>query len=100
MDHQRLDAWSLAMMQEVAARIDEDPTGLERARATAERWNTQSPSRAVKEWLELLRLPWEELRPVILDPGDNGQRLRSSNPFCGILSQRERLDLLRKFRDS
>ncbi len=90
------------MMEEIAARIDCDPTraGLVRARATAERWNAQSPRRAVQEWIELLRLPWEELRPIILDPGDNGQRLRSSSPFCGILSQRERLDLLRRFRAS
>lgn len=101
-DHHQLDAWSLAMMEEIAARIDADPSraGLARARATAQRWNERSPRRAVQEWLELLRLPWEQLREIVLDPGDQGQRLRSSSPFCGILSQRERLDLLRKFRAS
>lgn len=100
--HQRLDNWTLAMMREIVARIDADPTkmGLARARATAQRWYSQSPNRSVHEWLELLNLPWDELRPLLLDEGDEGQRLRSSAPFCGVLSQRERLDLFRKFRVS
>jgi hypothetical protein len=100
--HERLDRWSLAMMREIVARIDADPTraGLARARATAQRWHNQSPSRAVHEWLGLLDLPWEELRQLLLDEGDEGQRLRSTAPFCGILSQRERLDLFRQFRAS
>lgn len=100
--HERLDKWSLAMMQKIVARIDADPSrkGLARARSTAERWYSQSPSRAVHEWLELLNLPWEELRPLLLDEGDEGQRLRSSAPFCGIIGQRERLELFRQFRAS
>ncbi len=100
--HERLDRWSLAMMREIVARIDADPTraGVDRAQATARRWQEQSPSRAVHEWLGLLNLPWEELRLLLLDEGDEGQRLRSSAPFCGILSQRERLDLFRQFRAS
>ena len=87
---------------EIVARIDADPTraGVDRAQATARRWQERSPSRVVHEWLGLLNLPWEELRLLLLDEGDEGQRLRSSSPFCGILSQPERLDLFRQFRAS
>ncbi|GMU51582.1 MAG: hypothetical protein AMXMBFR33_07280 [Candidatus Xenobia bacterium] len=98
--HQRIDDWTLAMMREIVARIDADParSGLEKARATARRWHSQHPNRAVAEWLGLLELSWEELRPILLDEGEEGQRLRSSAPFAGILSPRERLDLFRSYR--
>ncbi|MCE7869928.1 hypothetical protein DYH09_06070 [bacterium CPR1] len=102
MDHRQIDQWVLAMMREIVARIDADPnrTGLERARATARRWNEQSPSRAIQEWLRLLEMPWPQLRSLLLQESDEGQRLRSSAPFCGVLSQEERLALLREYRAS
>jgi len=98
--HPRIDAWSLAMMKEIVSRIDADPDrqGLQRAVATLQRWHVNESNKATDEWLQLLDLPWEELRVRLLDEGEHGQRLRSSAPFCGVLSPRERLDIFRKFR--
>ena len=99
-DHQRIDAWSLAMMQEIVARIDADPDrdGLSRAQKTLHRWHEAGANRATEEWLVLLELPWEKLKIRLLDESDEGQRLRSSAPFCGILNPRERLEFFREFR--
>ncbi|MFA5508145.1 MAG: hypothetical protein WC314_03800 [Vulcanimicrobiota bacterium] len=99
-DHQRIDAWSLAMMKEIVARIDRDPAreGLERARTTLRKWSEKDRNPITEEWRELLELPWEELRASLLDEGDEGQRLRSSAPFCGILEPRERLEIFQEYR--
>ncbi|MGE0490687.1 MAG: hypothetical protein AB7S38_15890 [Vulcanimicrobiota bacterium] len=99
-DHERIDAWSLAMMTEIVARIDADPErrGLEKARVTLQRWHENGANRATTEWLALLELPWDKLRVRLLDEGDEGQRLRSSAPFCGVLDPRERLEIFREFR--
>ena len=90
------------MMREIVARIDADPNrhGLARAKAIALRWHTQSPNQAAREWLGLLESPWEEIRPYLLDEGEEGQRLRSSAPFCGIFSPKERLEVFRRHRAS
>ena len=43
------------------------------------------------EWKQLIEThPWERLREILLDESDEGQRLRSSHPFTGILTQDER----------
>ena len=37
-----------------------------------------------------LSRPWERLREILLEESNEGQRLRSSHPFTGILTQDER----------
>lgn len=90
------------MMREIVARIDADPArrGLERAHEIAWRWHASDPSPLKREWLDLLELSWEQLRELLLDEGDEGQRLRSSAPFCGILTPQERLEMFRRYRAS
>ncbi len=95
--HQQIDRRSLAMARAIVARIDQDgaKAGLARARATCERWYKERPSPATKEWLEILDRPWEHIRKVLLDESEEGNRLRQSDPFCGILSPQERWDIYR-----
>jgi hypothetical protein len=96
--HQQIDRRSLALAQAVADAIDRDPsrTGLAHARATCERWRRQVPSSAVEEWGRILELDWEAIRSFLLDPGEEGCRLRQSSPFCGILSPRDRWEIYRR----
>ena len=96
--HEQIDRRSLALAQAVADAIDRDPSGigLERARATCRRWYQETPSPAVAEWGRILELEWEAIRPRLLDPGEEGRRLRQSSPFCGILSPRERWEIYRR----
>ena len=97
--HEQIDRRSLALARAVADAIDRDPSraGLERARKTCGRWRLQSPSPAVVEWSRILELEWDEIRPLLLDPGEQGRRLRQSSPFCGVLSPRERWEIYRRF---
>lgn len=100
--HQRVDERSLAMARAIVARIDSDPErhGLERARRVLDRWMERRRSRALEEWRGILQRPWEEIRAVLLDPSEEGCRLRQSDPFCGILTSEERWEIYRRFRDA
>jgi len=99
--HQQIDERSLALARAIVKKIDDDPErgGLEKARAICQRWNKQRPLPAVGEWLKILQAPWEDVRRVLLDESESGQRLRQSDPFCGILSPRERWAIYRKYHE-
>jgi hypothetical protein len=96
--HADIDRRSRDLARAVVSRIDADPTraGLERARSNCRRWLSRGPQPAVEEWLCILDAPWEQVRTVLLDGSEEGQRLRQSTPFCGILTPRERWQFYRK----
>jgi hypothetical protein len=100
--HQQIDERSLAMVRAIVEKIDHDPekSGLARARATCERWYRVRPSPAIKEWLQILDRSWEQIREVLLDPSQEGQRLRQSDPFCGILTPQERWKIYREHSEA
>ena len=97
--HAEIDCRSLALAHAVVAVIDREPhrEGLAKARGTCARWYRQAPSPAIAEWLAILEQDWAAVRSALLDPGEDGRRLRQSSPFCGILSPRERWELYRQF---
>ncbi|MBV9494859.1 MAG: hypothetical protein JOZ54_11485 [Acidobacteria bacterium] len=97
--HQEIDERSLAMVRRIVAKIDADPDrrGLEHARRVCERWVTQGIASA-REWLVLLEKPWSDVRSILLDESDEGQRLRQTDPFCGILTPAERWQIYREYR--
>jgi hypothetical protein len=97
--HEHIDRRSLVLARAVVDAIDRDPrrAGLEQARSTCRRWQLQAPSPAVAEWGRILELEWEAIRLFLLDPGEEGRRLRQSSPFCGVLSARERWEIFRQF---
>ena len=41
-----------------------------------------------------------EVLEILTEDSDDGQRLRQSSPFSGILSQRERLEVFRRYKQS
>ena len=96
--HYQIDQRSLALARAVVEAIDQDPArvGLERARSTCRRWTLQSPSPVVAEWSRILEREWKAIRLLLLDPGEEGCRLRQSSPFCGVLSPRERWEIYRR----
>lgn len=97
--HEQVDRRSMALAIAVARRIDADPlrTGFAKARETCARWYKREQSPACREWLELLDQPWQQARSALLDGSERGRRLRQSNPFCGVLSPRERWSIYREF---
>lgn len=65
-----------------------------------ERWTRQNGGdvpRAHAEWRELIEChTWTDLRAILLQENDEEQRLRSSHPLAGIITQEERNAILAK----
>ena len=93
-DHQAIDRRSLEMARRIVAKIDDDPirAGLQHAREVCTRW-VERGNVPAKEWLEILELPWTEIRQILLDDSEESRRLRQNDPFCGILTPVERWDI-------
>lgn len=103
MDHSINDAIGLRIARRVATRLRERPAFLELARRNLERWtkrNADSPSllRCYAEWQSLLARPLEEVLDLLCAETDEGQRLRQSSPFAGILSPAEVWEIKREVR--
>ena len=99
--HQQIDARSLALAQAIVEKIDGDParTGLAKAKSVCERWTRMGHVPGVEEWNAILEHPWGEIRAILLDESEEGQRLRQNSPFCGTLSPHERWRIYRDYRD-
>ena len=92
--HPEIDRRVLALTRLTVARIDENPELVRIGTENIRRWTRQKGGylpRCHAEWLELIEgHSWKELREMLLDESDEGQRLRSSHPFKGLVTQEER----------
>jgi len=97
--HREIEERSLALARAIVAKIDDDPQrrALQHARAVCARWQAAAPAAAVAEWLGILQQDWRPIRAALLDESERGQRLRQSNPFCGVLTPQERWAIYRRF---
>ena len=81
------------MARIVVRRIDADPALRSVASENLERWRRHAGgtlAHAHREWEAILERPWNEIRVMLLDESEEGQRLRSSHPFKGIVTDKER----------
>ena len=97
--HRKIDLRSLHLANAIVDKIESDSTihGQQKAIDNCERWLTTNPCSAIKEWREILNQPWSEVKIVLLDRSEDGNRLRQNNPFCGILTPRERWQIYKKW---
>lgn len=99
--HRILDARSLAMHCKIAQKISRDPDLLDKARTNLERWSAKSADprpQYLHEWQEILKRPWPEIAEIMTRMNEEATRLRSSSPFPGILTARERDQIYAAFR--
>lgn len=97
-----IDLVALDYHRLVAARLQADPaTVLREARENLQRWlpvhKGSGSQLALLEWQQLLETKTvPELIAIITEDSEEGQRLRSSTPFAGYLSDDESLALWRR----
>jgi len=85
----------------IANRLLKDSSVLEKARKTLERWlatNDCASRPVLLEWREILASSPAKIREVLLGEDEDCKRLRQSSPFCGILTNRERSEILLRHR--
>ena len=87
-----IDSFSLVLHRTVAEKLRQDAKAvLHLAQDNLNRWLKKNKNSALLEWQKILetRTP-EEICKIISQDTDEGQRLRSSSPFAGVLSEAER----------
>ncbi len=86
------DLFSLAVHRLAAERLREKPKLLETAKTNLRNWMDANPN--VPAWLEWKMILETEnlvnILKIITAETDEGQRLRSSSPFAGLITKEER----------
>ncbi|MFO0827095.1 MAG: hypothetical protein U0572_03010 [Phycisphaerales bacterium] len=104
MGHEYQDRVSLELARRVAEGLAQHPEWVEFARANLDRWserNADAPGllRCYGEWRAILARPVDEIRSTLLAETDDGQRLRQSSPFAGIVPFATVWEIKRRLRD-
>jgi hypothetical protein len=100
-DHRIIDERSRAFGEALAVHIRENPELVLRAKETLLRWMQTCSDRSkstLSEWLEILNGPLDGVLWVLTSTDQRATRLRSSNPFAGVLPNDERVRILREFQ--
>lgn len=93
------DRRSLALHRAAAQRLQEQPIWLEQAKQRVTEWLAMpQPPHYAKLWMEILARPLPDIINFMLEDSERAQELRSSSPFAGILSPRERWTILKQVR--
>lgn len=92
-----VDLFSFILHRAAAEKLRADETGvLKIARRNLKRWLSSGrfdggAKRALLEWNEIIdHSTADEIVRLITQDNDEGQRLRSSSPFAGVLTESER----------
>jgi hypothetical protein len=99
--HVFVDTFALLYHLTVAERLREHPERIvSHARENLRRWMAENgmgggERLTLEEWQGILNSSSiERLVEIITEESDEGQRLRSSSPFVGVLTPQERLEIL------
>jgi hypothetical protein len=100
--HQWIDRVDLAMARRVAEKIREKPELMDIAWAQLRRWKRMSrpwPA-CFREWERIMKNnSTERVLQILTQDNDEGQRLRQSDPFIGILTEKERTWFLEHYEE-
>ena len=92
LSHQWIDSVDLALHRAIARKIRREPRLFKRAQSTLARWERvkRACPPPLREWKQILRdNDMNTVLRILTRPGDEGQRLRSTAPFCDILTAQE-----------
>lgn len=99
-DHERIDRQVAAMHRIIAERLRSgDLSPLQKARSNLERWELQFGGvlpDGYLEWVAILDSGLDAVLRVLEGDDQEAVRIRSSSPFAGVLSPRERWEILRR----
>jgi len=106
MGHDLIDRRSLELNRLVVEKIRQKPELMDFVRQNLDRTLiepilSESCKNALQEWRTIFSLrSFDEILGILVEDSDEGQRLRQSTPFTGILNQRERLEVFRRYEPS
>jgi hypothetical protein len=93
LSHQWIDLVDLAMHRAIARKIRREPKLYRRAWRNLTQWEKvkRACPAPLREWKDILRQnQMKAVLRIISRADEEGDRLRQSSPFCGILTESER----------
>ena len=99
-NHRHLDARSRALDIAVADQLRHQPELVDFAKRNIAAWMEGSSSgvrSALAEWDIALNGSIDDVIELLTSEGGKSVRLRQSNPFAGVLSSRQRTEILNRF---
>jgi hypothetical protein len=98
--HRLAEERSLALHRAVLARIEGDPSVLDRARTNVKAMLAEGRSpHYARAWEEILAGPMSRLRDVLVADSEEARALRQATPFAGVVGARERWAIWRRVRE-
>ena len=96
--HDRAQARNLAYHRAIASRLRRPM--VDEARHVLFRWRSEGriPDHYADRWAEALDRPIREIRRTLIDATPEGDDLRQTSPFAGLLSEPERRQILNEVR--
>lgn len=85
-----------AIVEEIESRSIQEEVS--KAIKNCEKWLNLNPCQDLYDWREVLTKNWKEIRAILLGSSEESVRLRQSNPFSGVLSNKERWKLLKSYK--
>jgi hypothetical protein len=101
--HRDIDARSRALAVAVADQLKEQPHLIDVARKNVAAWMKTSPPgvrSTLEEWQTALSGSTEQVIEILTGEEERAVRLRQSNPFAGVLSSRQRNEIISRFANS
>lgn len=95
--HAKLDRVSLLLHLAYARKIRGNPALFDKAFRNIERWQRENafPQPYLEEWLGILRQGMERTLAFMVSDTEEARRLRQSSPFAGVLTPKERWELMK-----
>lgn len=96
--HQWIDLVDLKMCRRIAQKVRRDPSLMRIPKTNLLRWKKKIGHwpPALQEWDQIIRTnPLPRVLKILTQDNDDGQRLRQSDPFVGILTEKERRSFLK-----
>ncbi len=100
-DHRLIDERSLAFHRLISAKLRQQPDLVEKARGNIARWLkicSAGVEPTLLEWQGVLAGSFDQIVAQLEATDERATRLRQSSPFTGILTQSERLKIIREFQ--
>lgn len=100
--HQELDERSLAMHRLIADKIRQNPMLLDKVKNTLSRWRSMlcpGTQPYLAEWEALVHQGVDACLSVATEDSQRATALRQSSPFAGILTNKERFDFLKSWKN-
>jgi hypothetical protein len=93
-----LNLRSLEFGKAICIKLKQAPDLIQIARNNIQRWEKEgNMSPALKEWKTLLYGSRQRIYEIMTGTDSESQRIRSSNPFAGVLTEEERQKIHEKY---